>query len=239
MALSPQMSLGEAAKDVILRAGLSLKGNQATNLLPLVYSFIRSAQSELFLMMEWTELYKSSDFTLTSGVSVYDWPDDAMPERILWLTVVRTSDSVELPLEVGIRPYERQSALTSGRPARYDYKDRTIEILPAPDTNYVTARVYYIASPARLVDTGTPLSLDSEAIIQRSLIKLKSHLGMPGVSELAADHAQYLDRLKGQQSNGEGLMLGGHKSWKVRAQRRDRMGSIRYTQQSSDDWHPW
>lgn len=246
MSLNAPTRFGDAVNSVFIRCSVSTTGNQFSSFLPLVREFVRSAHTQLYPEGEWTSALVSTEIALTQGVVSYDWPDDCLPGRINFMSVLDTSNRAVL-LDFGLKVNERSTANRAtpvqGCPLVATYMDGMIELTPAPDALWVTLRIEYTKSVTSLVDDEDELIVDGELVIQAAAMKFKDHLGLTVTPKDIAEHERYLSRLKAMQSNGEGFQLGGHQSIRNHVQKRNRIGAWRNNVGNSapisDDWAPF
>lgn len=243
------MTFGEAVAAVFTRCSVSPVGSQAAMYLGLVQEFVRSAHTQLYPEAEWTPAIKRADIDLADGVKVYDWPDDMLPGQLNSASVVN-SDGREVEVEISmIRPNERSAALTTdgvartGLPVLLTFVNGGWELNPAPNADWVTLRVDYLLSVGPLRDDAELLIVDGELVVQSATMKFKRHLGILVDKVDVAEHERYLARVKGMQSNGTGLQLGGHQSYRTHVQKRNRIAYDRNVNGSqapySTEWNPY
>lgn len=246
MALSLTPSLQETREEVLTRNGYATSGNKAANVQALVDSFIRAAQRELFVRMNWTMNQKRTSITFITGQQLYDWPDDLEPGDIRTITVVHENGR-EYDVKMGLRTNERDSSRTAGvvdegRPVLATYVDKMLEFWPAPSSHYLTATIDYSLGSAALVDDAQRLVVDGEACIQLATMKFKRHLGLDVQPADVATFERYLVDLQARQSTGEGFQLGGHQSFRQAVQKVNRVAAQRRNgdgQPFSTEWNPW
>jgi len=225
MPLPLQKTLSEARSKVLKRLGMGAQGSQTRPSHPLIDEFINQAQQDLYYEADWVDLRKFTEVPLVALQGEYDWPDDALPGQIMRLTVLN-EDGREEQLTGDIRPVDRsrnRNLTTGSQPLLYDYHDGILEVLPVPNTDWVTLNVEYIATAPELVEDEDRLAFDSEAIIRMAVVFAKDHYGFDNTKD-EARLLNYIRRIVSQQSTGEGFQLGGSQSHYVkRGQNRNRM----------------
>lgn len=217
MPLDLQKTLSEARAEVLNRVGMGAQGDQTNPAHPLIDSFIRQAQRDVYFEADWIEIHRYTDVPLIALQSEYDWPDDTEPGQIIRMSVLN-DDNREEQLVGGIRPQDRsrQRNLTDGGlPALFGFQDGIIELLPFPSIDWVTLKIEYIASPSDLINDTDRLSFDSELIIRMAVVFTKDHYGMDN-SKDEARLIKYINHIRSQQSDGGGFQLGGSQSRYVR-----------------------
>ncbi len=246
MALSLTPTLQETREEVLTRNGYATSGNKAANVQALVDSFVRAAQRELFVRMNWTMNQKRATLPLIQGQQQYDWPDDVEPGDIRTITVTHTNGH-EYDVGMGLRTNERDASRTDGvvdegRPVLATYVDKMIEFWPAPSAEYLIATIDYSIGSSVLVDDADRLVVDGEACIQLATMKFKRHLGIDVARDDVATFERYLTDLQSRQSTGEGFQLGGHQSFRNAVQKVNRVAAQRRNgngQPFSTEWNPW
>jgi hypothetical protein len=233
MTLSLTQTLGEIRNSVMLRAGVGQPGPSNAALQMQIDEFINQCQLELYFEAEWVRESITSSFPFVAGVANYNIPDDCDVGNINRLYIMNTKGSVYQPkfdfLVDFLNAYK-----TSGMPRFWTIQDGVIRFTPAPDaTTWITCHLDYAKAAVKLVnDTDRP-AVDSEAVIQRAAIKVKSALGVGGPLELdMASHMRYLDRLRVNQGPPQMFTIASRKIdgpayW-------DRARSVPYT----PDWNP-
>lgn len=230
MSLAPGMKLSEIRFEVLTRCTLNTTGNLGARAQALVDTFARAAQRELYFRCDWTRLRVRQELTLTNGVTTYDFPDNLDPGQIDSVNVIRASDNRAFPLQPGMSQIERNSgaASTSGRPRLYTYENGAITITPAPDTTlYNGLWLEGVTALPPFVDDDELCVVDSEALIQRTELRVRPRMGMQVTKQMQDDHLAYLADLRSQQSDGAGLMLGGATSFKLTPEGENRITRTR------------
>lgn len=243
MALPPTATLVELRDQVLLRCGYSNDGNQAAAVTPMVNALIAGAERELFPECQWIRAMARITVDLADGDHVIDWPDDCEPGEIKNVWVSRSDTDAISELLPGVMINERDSADRgdTGRPVLYEYMERQIYLKPASSADYDALVITYTRNPSLVQESDTCL-VDPELLIQRSVMKFKEYLGLPIGQLEAANHERYLARLRANNSNRSGLMIGGHKSWRTGVQRRNRVaqdGRSGSGASYTSEWNPW
>jgi hypothetical protein len=246
MALALQPTLVELRQAVLSRCGLATEGNIPRAIQGVIDERIRSAQLQLYELFPWLVTYVQRDIELQSQVSDYDVPDDTEPGKITFVAVRRKQDGWIFVLDRGIRPdemnYVNQQTIPikGAMPLRFDFIDTIIRVAPIPDVDYYDyLQLAYYQTPGRLLEDSERCVVDGEALKMLSEILVKQHFGGQDTTKLEAQLAQYVDRVKMKQSNGEGFQMGGHQSLVGRTQRRNRFAWSAIRGNTWRDWRPW
>lgn len=246
MTLPLNPTLGQLRNEVLLRCGYSTTGNQAAGVIPVTDSYIAGSEKELFYECEWLKAAKRTSAELTVDVNVVDWPDDVAPGEILAIVVLKTNEDGTIsrfPVGPGARLQERDSAVTdlepnNGQPAVYELIDEVIYIYPRPSALYTSLEIDYRIQPS-LIQEGDRTLVDGELLVQRAVFKLKEYLALPVGQKEVADHERYLARLRAANSSRDGIVLGGHRSWKSYPQLKNRVSQTFYPNNNFNNFHPW
>ncbi len=245
MALPLTMTLAQLREQTLLRCGYAVTGNQASGVAPMVNSMIAGSERELFSEFDWLNAQKRTSVTLAEDDEVVDWPDDCEPGEIRSIWVVRAETGEMSDVMPGVLLTERNSSdhtdSASGRPLLYEYMEQQIYLKPRASADYTSLVITYKLAPA-LVQEDDRCVVDSELLIQRSVMKFKEYLGLPIGQIEVANHERYLARLRASNSQKDGFTMGGHKSWRTEVQKRNRIAKdkrigdgVEYT----EGWNPF
>ncbi len=208
MALELEYTLEEARLEVIARMGFPVQGGLSAAMYPFIDSFIRQAQATLYEEVDWVKLWKDEEIELIEQQDAYDWPDDCRygQENSVFAT---DSNGKITKLSPGLKAWEISEDKTPTTPQRYFFKERMLYIYPIPDvTRWKTLTIRYIATASPLREDGDRLSMNSQAVILKSLILAKIHYGQAGVPELERDLVRFMVRIRAQNTDSEGVQLG-------------------------------
>lgn len=245
MALALQPTLGELRTATLERCGLATEGNVPKTIQAIIDEKIRSAQKQIYELFPWLQTYVQRNITLVMNQAVYDIPDDTEPGKITFIAVRRSSDGWLLELEPGIRPaemnYVNPTPVAGTQPLRYDFINQSLFIAPVPDTTYYDVlQLNYYQIPGAFIEDEERAVVDGEALKMLSEILVKTHFGGQDTKKLEDSFERYAANTKGRQSNGAGIMMGGHRSLVGRTRRRNRFAwSDLQGGSNSRYWTPW
>lgn len=241
MTLPLNPTFQQVVEEVLIRCGYSTEGNQAVGVLPVAQSYVAGAEKELFPECEWLKAARRTTVELTEDVATVDWPDDCAPGEILQVVVLKTDEDGTVsryPVSPGARLQERDAAASeSGQPMVYEYMNEEILLYPAPSEDWVSMEIDYRVGPALYQPTDRS-AVDGELLVQRAVFKLKEYLDLPIGQVEMANHERYLARLRASNSQRSGIQLGGHKSWQVYPQLKNRVADPAPSN-SFNNFHPW
>jgi len=223
---------------------LATEGNIPRAIQNTIDERIRSAQLQIFEQFPWMANYVVRTIPLQNQVTDYDVPDDTDTGYIDYISVRRIQDGYLFQLDRGIRPSEMNTLILNtpvgSMPSRFQFIDEIIRIQPPPDTAiYDVLSLNYIQKPNALVEDGERVVVDSEAVRMLAEILVKEHFGGQDTQSLRAALAEYVDRRKMKQGDGDGLLMGGYQSIHSRTQRRNRFVESSLRQYGWQDWRPW
>lgn len=192
MALPLLKTLGELRADIQIRLGFGMAGQSGVVNAPLIDSFIRSAQEQLFEQYDFLRLKAVHERTTGAQQQFYDYPDGCDADNVKNISVIwggRMYDLIE-----GIDTTNR-GVTPSGPPQRYERRDQ-IEIWPLPSTNEYTLRIEYISTPSALVNNSDRVSIDSQLIFLHALSNAKAHYRQPDAQTYASQLEAMLVKMK-------------------------------------------
>ena len=139
MALKQQPTLTTMVSEVLDGMNLGAQGDANADLHGLIRRMLRQAQATLWHEARWLHNRVSTEIELTEGVVAYDFPDDFEPGSLNRMYCrSNASETVdEWDLSGGITPADRSAdarAPATRTPYRYDFRDGTIVLHPAPGT---------------------------------------------------------------------------------------------------------
>lgn len=184
-------TLSSLRAELQTRLGFGMSGQAGIVNSPIVDSFLRSAQEQLYWQFDWRELSAVEERDMGVDQQFYDYPPDCNIERI-------TNVSIEegcrwLPLIEGISVEERDCIHTS-RPMKYD-RAAQMEVWPVPKRQYRMRREYYKAlAPFEKGEDRT--SLPSEIVFLMALANAKAHYRQTDADRYEKQLDALLNRLK-------------------------------------------
>jgi hypothetical protein len=218
MALTQEMSLGEARIEVLGRLGFTEQGTAVLRNVNLVDSWIRKGMRKLVHKAEWSSMFLELQIPLIVGQDRYDFPDETAIGQIqaFW---VHDTNNRPWPMSGGLRwqdlegdPSDETLRVKTGQPERWGIIDREIRIYPGPTETWTLLNMQYVARLPKLIEDTESLPFDSELIIRQAVLYGMVHYGMPGISEEKQDFNDYLTDIRKQQREGRVFTVGGRKS---------------------------
>lgn len=202
MTLPLPPTLSEVRASALLRAGVM--GVPRGDTAALANEKVREAQSELFWHAEWVRQRRTATITLTDSVDTYDIPDDMDLAGLQWAWVQNTDGArARLVLDHTLDIYNNYRN-SSGKPMYLWVQDSSLVLTPKPDANWPTLYLGYNMRASTLANDQDRVSVDGEALIQRTAYKLMEALGVGGVTDgRRIDHERYLQRVRAKQRPGQ------------------------------------
>jgi len=194
-------TLGDLRDEVLRRLGFLDQGPPAQANRLLVEDFVRAAQRELWMMLDFPELKRIAEITVRNQTGIrgrpeiyWDWPPDCDPRRIY--AVEAMVNGWWQPLAKGIGPSEDSLTASGYRafPQRWDIGPQ-LEIWPAPDQDYIV-RITYQAKPARFSQPSDPASIDEDLILLHATTQAKLHYRQEDAQVYAQQLAALIGRLR-------------------------------------------
>jgi hypothetical protein len=167
-------TLEQLRSDIQIRLGFGGAGSAAVVNTPIIDSFIRNAQEQLYIQHEWKELTTYEDIETGINQQFYDYPSDCNIERILSISIL--DGETWHPMSEGIAMNMR-SDLTTGRPRRFD-RFAQMEVWPPADRGYTMRRYYVKALPNLTLDSDRVL-IDEALVFLHALTNAKLHYRQP------------------------------------------------------------
>lgn len=195
MSLPLKRTLGEIRADIQVRLGFGMSGQAGIVNSPLIDSMIRSAQEQLYLQYDFTEMKAVYERATGEAQTYYDYPANCNAERITEFSVKWSGRYIALKRGIEI---ENRNVNTSGVPQRYELRDQ-IELWPVPDSQNYTLRFEYVKVLAPLVQNSDRTSLPSELVMLHALANAKSHYGDTDAATYTAQLDSALTKLKQRQ----------------------------------------
>lgn len=212
MAFSAYSTLSEVRRSLALLLNLGTFAEQATETRQLLDEFIRQAVAFIDLEAPWVRRRARTDLALVTNQSVYDFPDNVRPGRLVELSIVNTNGN-ERALHPGVtaqeRAYYRNVTASGALPTHWEIVDEQLNILPAPDaTNYPTLRLTYYRAAVLPSSDDDELPLDGQAVLLYA-----THLGrehyLGGSGGKRQEYEQYIQRLRPLEAQRDTIHMGG------------------------------
>lgn len=251
MPLVPEMTVGDAIKEIATRLGFTDQGTARTRAESRIQSFIRQAISELAVEVTWTDNLFEVRIPLVNGQDRYEYPEEASNGSVQSFQIewergqrydlqggIRTQD-------MGPRPDDGVNRVPLGDPEFVRIIDREVQIRPAPiDITRTTTLVVTLQyAVPQVIELTTQLPFDPELILQRCVVLGRRHYQLPGQDDATRDYDKYLARVKARQGVSTTFFVGGMKSHFVTRDKQVRQNPYRrdignnapYT----PNWTPW
>ena len=204
MALPAKPTLGDLRTEIMSRLGYGSQGAAAGAMITVINSYLRRGQEYLYWKYEFNDLRKTHDWTLNAGQTLYDWPDDMEPRRLIELRVL-VSGSWQ-PMTEGIEYQHDTVADSRSYPCRYDRRAQ-LEIFPQPDTSY-TLRGEYYQRLNRFTQDGDRCTIDDTILFNYALAKAKRHYRQADAQDYFDEVADLLRKLKGAAHGNKRYIIG-------------------------------
>lgn len=170
-------TLGELRAEVSARLGFGAAGANAGALVPVLNSYLASAQATLYWDYQWRSLRTHVIDSLGDGALYLDVPATIHAERLEWISV-RSSNVWTPPLEVGIAAEMYTAQTIAQCPTHWDFNRASgtpqIEFWPEPDVAY-SVRLFGTAPLGAFDVDGDRSTLDSDLVLLYALAQAKAH----------------------------------------------------------------
>ena len=163
-------TLGEIRSDLQIRLGFGAAGQAGVVNAPIIDSFIRSADEQLYWQCDWRHLISTQERLTGIEQALYDYPSDANPSRLLQVAV--RVGGVWQVLTAGIELYHR-SRDYHGAPTRFDAVSQ-VELWPVPDEQ-MPLRFEYVQGYQHMVRDNDRPMCDSQLVFLQALVNAKLH----------------------------------------------------------------
>lgn len=192
MALPLKPTLGDLRAEFLSRLGFAAQGAAAGVLVNTANSYLKRAQEYLYWKYDFNELRKTHDWTLNTGQTIYDWPDNMEPRQLIELRAL--VNGWWLPMYEGI-DYQHDTFVDSqSYPTRYDRRAQ-LEIYPEPDVTY-TMRGEFYERLGRFTQDADRCTIDDVLIFNYALAKAKRHYKQNDAQDYADEVADLLKKLR-------------------------------------------
>jgi len=187
MALPLKRTLRELRTELSARLGFGTRVSSNVNL-TLLNKFLQAAQEGMYYQYDFEELRKTTEdnaednIVTVVGQTLYDYPDDCEPVRIVevfiyhrgrnaagWIRLHEVTDMYKWPAE----------ELEEARPLNYQRGQR-LEIRPPPNAVY-PLRIEYYQKPTRFTQDEDRATVDDVLVFQHALVSAKLHYRQPDV----------------------------------------------------------
>ncbi len=187
-------TLGEIRSDLQIRLGFGAAGQAGVVNAPVIDSFIRSADEQLYWQCDWRHLIGAQERLTGIDQAMYDYPPDANPSRLLQVAV--RVGGVWQVLTAGIELYHR-SRDYHGAPTRFDAVSQ-VELWPVPDEQ-MPLRFEYVQGYQHMVRDNDRPMCDSQLVFLQALVNAKLHYRQPDGQVYADQMRALLDKIMQRQ----------------------------------------
>lgn len=197
MALPLKRTLGELRSELSARLGFGAQGGSGVNQV-LLNSFLQTAQDGLYWQYDFEELRKTTEDAAADnivtgvGQTLYDYPDDCEPRRIIEVAV--SYQETWQILKEGIDARHDSVAATQSYPLRFDRRQQ-LEIWPQPNGQY-PLRIEYYQRPSRFTQDGDRATVDDGLVLLHALVSAKLHYRQPDAQVYSDQLTAMLGRLR-------------------------------------------
>ena len=197
MALPTKRNLGSLRQELRDRLGYASAGSQAGPGGAIMDSFLRQAQEQLYWEYIPREMVKSFTISTNDGQTLYDWPDNCNPDRLLRVNVRDTTSSTvnRWKLTEGIEYHHDDYATPKSKPLRYERRDQ-MEIWPQPDGNQYRIELEYVKRLDAFSVDSDFITLDADLVLMLALSNAKAHYRHEDANIYAQQLVQMLNRIK-------------------------------------------
>ena len=209
MALPTKRNLGSLRRELRDRLGYGSAGSQAGPNGSIMDSFLRQAQEQLYWEYTPREMVKQSTITTNDGQTLYDWPDNCNPDRLLRVNARDTTSSTanRWKLTEGVEYQHDDYATPKTRPLRFERRDQ-LEIWPQPDGNQYRIELEYVKRLDNFSLDSDLITLDAELILMLALSNAKAHYRHSDASIYSQQLIQMLTKIKSGTQGGKRFVRG-------------------------------
>jgi hypothetical protein len=195
-------TLAELRSELLSRVGMGAQGASGAAQ-PLLNSFLRNGQQQLYWLQDWKHLITYEDKTLGVDQNLLDYPDEcARDKRVLRLETVYGGQWRVIPERIATENWDHMDV--PGFPLRYDRYAQVL-IYPKADQVY-TVRFWYVKDMARFTQDGDRADLDDDMILLHALTNAKAHYRHPDASLYQGQLDSLLARLRGMSFTRQGVV---------------------------------
>lgn len=231
MALSIAPRLSEVRRAVAVRCHMGPQAERSPGFRAELDEWVREAFHTIVNEADFLVLKVALETDLIHGQHAYDIPDGMKVGDIDQVLVRAAPQSTgngkqvleEYPLMAGVREYERNAWAMpapdpetgeqedrTGLPIRYEIIDQNFMVYPAPNTElYDTLIVRGYRMPPEPVHDDDRVEVDKEALIRLATAIGKSARRLPDAQDARARYETYVAKVRGNESEGETLRIGG------------------------------
>ena len=189
-------TLKQLRDELSVRLGFGAQNGQINA--PLLNSFLRSANAQIWLVSDWLHGRKDFEVALTTPWQFMAYPTDCEPGFISSISVKVSGKWV--PLFRGIDDVMRSAITAAPYPTRYDENANDaglskIEFWPVSTQNS-TIRINFEAQPTSFVKDTDRASVPDEMVFMHALVNAKLHYRQPDGQGYASQLDNMMDAYK-------------------------------------------
>jgi len=192
MALPLKKTLGEMRAELLDRLGFASQGSSAGSIISTADSYLQRAQNYLYWKYDFNELNKTYDWSTAQGQTLYDWPDDMEPRKVIELRTLW--NSYWHPMHEGISFQHDSVADVQYYPLRYDRRAQ-LEVWPEPNAIYTIRGEYYKRLDRFTLDNDR-VTLDEHLVFTYALAKAKKHYRQPDANDYMEELGDLITQLR-------------------------------------------
>lgn len=219
MAAPQQQTLGHLVWRVAVRCGFGAQGGATAAQRPILYEFVKTAQTQLIEQYSPSILHVYNDTdpgTLAVGQSLYDIPNDADPNDMHEIRLFTVDGDAAYPaLTRGISNTQRAND-ERYRPTNYEIRRATtsqaqIEVWPPPDAAYPIVMEYDMREQT-FEEADDRCTIHSELVFLHALTAAKSYYNQADAEGVSQQLTSMLNQLKFKQHRGRRYIRRGFSS---------------------------
>lgn len=189
----PYRTLEDLRDELRARLGFSASGSSAGVQVPILNSFLRSAQAILYWTHDWVKIKKYETKTLGANAYQIDYPTTANPERVTAVSILNGNLWTE-GLRRGIKPEDFTYLDNYTLPTRWEPREQ-IEFNVKSDKAY-SVRVFFVKALTRFTQDADRATIDDDLIFMHALGDAKAHYRHPDAKTYTDQRDALLIRLK-------------------------------------------
>jgi len=186
-------TLGSLRAELQTRLGFGMSGQAGIVNSPIMDSFLRSAQEQLYAQFDWRELVTFEEILTGADQQFYDYPADCNVERINTVAIWNGGEWQQLVEGISLR---ERSVDLGGWPLKYE-RAAQMELWPVPTTQ-LRLRRDYVSVLAPFVESSDRTSIPSEHVFLFALANAKAHYRQPDADRYEKQMDALLVKLKAQ-----------------------------------------
>ena len=191
MSLPLKRTLGEMRAELQTRLGFGMSGQAGIVNSPIMDSFLRSAQDQLYETYDWRELCTFEERLTGVDQAFYDYPDDCNIERINLVAIWDGGRWCELDEGISIQD---RSVDVLDRPLKFERFEQ-MEVWPVPRAQFRMRREY-VKTLQPFSESNHRSSIPSEIVFLMALSNAKAHYKQADAERYEKQLDALLNKLK-------------------------------------------